>query len=307
MRTKLRPWHLGVGLIAICILILWTLSYWRGRGVATPAAMLACLPRSGAVSVYLDANALRSSGLLDLIAGSKATEEIEYQRFVAGTAFDYRNHLHSLAATFSGGTTHLVVRGSFDWKKLSAYAAAQGGTCQNSLCRVPGGSGRFVSFYPLRSDAMAIAFSADEWAALEITPRNAAPPDPQPDQPVWISVTGPALRDVKTLPSGARSFVSPLESAESIVLSMGANEEKLELNLSVVCISETTASELVMQLEGATNMLRKMLERENQKPNPRDLSGMLVAGNFRREDRRVLGTWPMHREFISTLASGSMD
>lgn len=307
MRMQLRPWHLGVGAAAVCALTLGTLSYVRSRGVSTPGAMLACLPRTGNVTVYLDVRSLRQSGMLDMIVGSKATEDLEYRQFVDGTGFDYRRDIDAIAASFSGRNSYLVLSGRFDWKKLNAYAAAQDGNCRNSVCRVPASGGRFVSFYPMRSSAMAIAFSYDNSAVLDIAPRSAPEDAAEPDQPIWISVGGPALRDVPALPAGAKSFVSPLESAEAIVLSIGPSDGQLRMNLNVLCASETAASDLVVKLEGATNMLRKMLEREKQRPNPGDLSGLLVAGSFRREQRRVAGAWPMHREFIQSLASGSLN
>jgi hypothetical protein len=44
-----------------------------------------------------------------------------------------------------------------------------------------------------------------------------------------------------------------------------------------------------------------MIEREHQKPNPVDLSGVLTSGTFRSEGRRVAGTWPIERAFIENL------
>jgi hypothetical protein len=307
MRSKLQPWHLGAALVLTCVAVLATLYYVRSRSVATPRAMLACLPRSGAVSLYLDVEGLRRSGIMDLIAGSKAVEDLEYQKFVDGTGFDYRRDLEGVAATFSGKNSHLVLRGSFDWKRIDAYAMAQGGTCNNSVCRVAASGGRFFSFYPLRSNAMAIAISFDEWAAMSIAPHTSPSDAPMPDQPLWMSVTGPALRDVAAVPTGAQSFVSPLESAENIILSIGPSNNNLQVNLNVLCASEATASDLVTKLEGATNMLRKMLDREQMKPNPRDLSSILVAGAFRRDGRRVIGLWPMQRDFVEAVVSGSVN
>jgi hypothetical protein len=269
--------------------------------------MLACLPRTGAVAVYLDVEGLRRSGVLDLIAGSKATEDLEYQKFVEGTGFDYRRDLEALAGSFSGRNSHLVLRGAFDWKRLGAYAAAQGGKCNNTVCRVPVTNGRFLSYYPLRSNAMAISISNDEWAALDISQRSSLEGAAVPDQPIWLSVTGSSLRDVSSLPTGAQSFVSPLESADSIVVSIGPSDNRLQVNLKVECASDAAATELVTKLQGATEMLRKLLERDNMKPNPRDLSGILVAGVFHREGNRVVGGWPMQRDFIEALASGSVN
>jgi hypothetical protein len=45
---------------------------------------------------------------------------------------------------------------------------------------------------------------------------------------------------------------------------------------------------------------------EHQPPNPRDLSGVLVAGKFERLGARVLGRWPLARAFLEKLASGSL-
>src|ERR1700736_1972308 len=97
MRTKLQPWHLVAAVILLCGGVLGTLYWMRSRTAASPRAMLACLPRTGAVAVYLDGEGLRRSGVLDLITGSKATEDLEYQKFVEGTGFDYRRDLEALA------------------------------------------------------------------------------------------------------------------------------------------------------------------------------------------------------------------
>ncbi|MDQ6741069.1 MAG: hypothetical protein M3021_12120 [Actinomycetota bacterium] len=307
MRSKLQPWHLGAALILICVAVLGTLYFLRSRSVATPSSMLSCLPRTGAVSLYLDMEGLRRAGIVDLIAGSKAMEDLEYQKFVEGTGFNYRRDLDAVAGAFSGRNSYLVLRGSFDWKRIDAYAIAQGGTCNNSVCRVAASEGRYLSFYPLRSNAMAMAVSSDEWAALSISAHPPAAGLQAPDQPIWLSVSGPALRDVSAVPTGARSFISPLESAENIIMSIGPSDDRLQVHMDVLCDSDTAAADLVTKLEGATNMLRKMLDREKVKPNPRDLSSILTAGNFRREGRRVTGSWPMQRDFVEAVVSGSVN
>jgi hypothetical protein len=308
MFKSLRPWQLVLGIFVICGLVLAALYMIRARGASTPGRMVASLPRSGMVVVYLDVNSLRKAGILDLIAGSKATENVEYQQFVEGTGFDYRRHLDGIAASFSGRNSYIVLRGSFDWKKLNAYAQANGGACRNAVCRVPGPQRRFASFYPLRADTMGLAFSYNELAALDIMPRAELEGVAEPDQPIWISVAGPALQEIPALPAGARSFVSPLESADQITMSIGpAPDGQLQVNAEVKCASETTASDLIIKLEGATNTLRKMLEREKQKPSPRDLSGVLHGGKFRREGQNVYATWPMDRQFIEALAAGAVE
>jgi hypothetical protein len=65
------------------------------------------------------------------------------------------------------------------------------------------------------------------------------------------------------------------------------------------------ASTLVIQLEQLTETLRTWIAREHLKPNPGDLSGVLTAGSFRREDRRVFGSWPIPKEFVRTISDGA--
>ena len=41
-------------------------------------------------------------------------------------------------------------------------------------------------------------------------------------------------------------------------------------------------------------------------PNPRDLSGVLVAGKFQQQNALVTGTWPLERGFVEALAAGQV-
>jgi hypothetical protein len=50
-----------------------------------------------------------------------------------------------------------------------------------------------------------------------------------------------------------------------------------------------------------------MIEREKLKPNPHDLSGLLTAGVFKQQDKRVTGHWPLDRGFVESLASGKVE
>ncbi len=303
-----QPWHLAAFMIALCAGVIAIIYAARSRGIDTPSQMIACLPHRGATVAYVDVDALRRSGFLDLIAGSKATEELEYASFVDATGFDYRRDLDRLALSISGNNVWLVLRGRFNWNRLNAYTNAHGGLCRNAVCEAQTSSRRWVSYYPLRPGAMALAMSAEQGAVYGITPRaSTADLAQSPDQPVWILVPAATLRTARSLPTGARSFVSPLGSAERVVFSIGPQENALRLSADVTCSSEQAAAELLSQLQRATTMLRSMLERENQQPNPRDLSGVLVAGSFRREGRRVLGAWPVPREFIETVAQGDLN
>ncbi len=117
----------------------------RSRSLASPQALLACLPRTGAVTVYLDMAGLRRSGILDAIAGSKATEDLEYKKFVQATGFDYRNDLEAVAAAFSGKNSHMVLRWRFRLETAPGLRRRAGGQVQREFS-LPG---RFKR-WPLR-------------------------------------------------------------------------------------------------------------------------------------------------------------
>jgi hypothetical protein len=251
-------------------------------------------------------DAMRRSGILNMIAGSKVAEDLEYKSFVDQTSFDYRHDLDAIAATFGADQIFFVLRGHFDWNKLRAYAQHQGGTCRNSFCAVDGSKpGRRISFYPLKSNLMALAVSPDDMAAYQIT-RNASHVNPfAPAEPVWMLVPAAVLKNAQSLPSGTRAFAIALEKAERIIFSIGPEGDHLQVGVNVTCKDTEAASALLVQLETTTNTLRRMLASEHQQPNVKDLSGVLVAGSFRRDDRRVLGQWPIQRAFVDEITGGA--
>ena len=304
MLSRRRLAIVAVAVVAAAAALVWYLN--RGRDFGADEA-IAALPQSAGATVFVDVDRIRAAGILDMIAGTKAAEDLEYREFVSGTGFDYRRDLRTVAASFSGGDAFFVLRGRFDWSRIERYAKAQGADCKGALCRLRSArSGRWMSFYRLRGNALAIAFSTNQSAALDIAPRKDGI-TPRPDTggtPVWAVVTPASLRGA-ALPAGTQSFASPLVDAETILFSLGPGKQGLELKLDVTCGSASAASDLLVRLEAATNMLRKLIERERLKPNPGDLSGLLTSGVFRREDRRVYGWWPVPNQLVQGLASGS--
>ena len=294
---------LAVAVVAAAASWVW---YTKGGSGLGAAEAIAALPRSAGATVFVDVDRIRSAGILNKIAGTKAAEDLEYREFVSGTGFDYRRDLRTVAASFSGGDAFFVLRGQFDWPRIENYAKAQGADCKAQPCRVRSPqSGRWMSFYRLNRNALAMAFSNNQYAALDIAPgKSAALPPRTADAPVWAVVTPGSLRGA-ALPAGTQSFASPLIAAETILFSLGPGKQGLELKLDVTCGSASAASDLLVRLESATNMLRKLIERERMKPNPGDLSGLLTSGVFRREDRKVFGWWPVPDELVQGLASGS--
>jgi hypothetical protein len=273
--------------------------------------MLQRLPARDAITLFLDFDALRQGGILKLVSPSKAAEEPDYQAFVRATGFDYRHDLDLAAASFSKDGEFFVIKGRFDWKKLDAYAIAQGGTCEGRLCRMPGSTPqRRISFFPVQSNLMALAVSGDSFAAMRLADAQAAdlavqPLDP-PGDPVWLSIPADSLKTTDRLPPGTRLFAAALGSADKILLSLGPQGRQLEAKLAVTCRTSADAAALAAQLQRVTALLREMIARENQKPDPKDLSGVLTAGVFQQAGRRVTGRWPLPSVFLESLAGGEL-
>ena len=75
---------------------------------------------------------------------------------------------------------------------------------------------------------------------------------------------------------------------------------------ALLCATAEAAADLTKQLSGVTGLLKDMIGRAHMTPNPRDLSGVLVAGLFEQRAATVIGTWPVERGFVEALASGQI-
>jgi hypothetical protein len=308
MRHRFHPWLLLLALIVVCSAVIGLVALLRYRGTADQAGLLSRLPTENAFVLYLDFDALRKAGMLNLLDRSKVPEEPEYKSFVAESGFDYREDLDSALVSFRPDGVFMLLRGRFNWKALSGYVQAQGGTCLNAFCRTIGSTpDRHISFFPLRPGVMGLAVSKDDWAATNLTvKRPKLDTAAIPKQPVWLWVPSGRLADVDNLPAGTRQFAKAMQGAEKIVLSVGPRGDGYEAVLDVTTRSVPDASTLVSHLEGITSFLKKMIAEEKRSPNPQDLSGVLTAGVFERQDRRVVGRWPLERAFLEALASGSL-
>jgi hypothetical protein len=307
MTRRFQPWQLATLVILVCGGVVW-FAHWRRAARSFDAAgLLECLPPDRSTHVYIDVDALRRSGILDLLTGSRAAEEPDYRKFVNETGFDYRLDLDAVAAAFLQGDVYFAMRGRFNWRQLSKYARDQGGSCQNAICDMPASTPqRYISFYPLKSDILALAVSHEQRGVLMIGPGEWATPPQIPAEPVWISAPAFVFSDVKNLPEGTHSFLSPLAQAQRITFAVGPQGDRLQIRLDVTCANPQAAAALADQLSKTTDLLKKMLERQHMTPNTQDLSGILVAGNFEQQDQRVLGTWPVERGFIQALAAGKV-
>lgn len=306
MRLRFQPWQLALLLIAVCAASVAGVYLYRTRGGSAPTDLVSYLPTGNATIVYVDVSAIRRSGILKMITGSKAAEDLEYRQFVDATMFDYREDLDAVAAAFKDGQVFLALKGRFHWKNLMEYAAHQGGSCHNSFCTAPSSRPNHrISFYPVRPDLMGLSVSQDDFAAYQVARKSGKLELTPPLDPVWVLVPALALRDADALPAGTKAYASALRNAEQIVFTLGPQADHLQVSINVQCRDAKDASALQHDFENTTETLRKLIAREHQQPNPTDLSGVLVAGTFRRDDRRIFGQWPIPRAFVDAMVSES--
>ena len=306
MNYKKRAALLIIMIASLCGLAVWGVARFRYRSLRTTADWLQRLPTQDAAVFYIDFAALRKGGVLEMLAGSKVAEEPEYKVFVMKTEFDYTRDLDAVLACFTPRAKYLVVEGRFDWNSLQSYAREQGGTCRDALCRMSGSTPeRKISFFPLRPNLMGLAVSPDDSAAidLESTAARRRALD-LPDAPVWVSIPPAMLKTGADMPPGTRMFAHTMEDADDVSIAMAPTGNRFEARLNVQCRSERQAAALAAQLAGITAMLREMIAREHQTPNPRDLSGVLTSGTFNHLGTRVLGSWPLEKGFVEGLLGG---
>jgi hypothetical protein len=129
--------------------------------------------------------------------------------------------------------------------------------------------------------------------------------EPIPDQPVWVSIPPSVLQKPETFPAGTQLFAKALQNSDTVTLSVGPNGQSFRAMLTVTCRSAEEAVLLEAQFEKVTEVLRKLIAANQQQPNPKDLSGVLTSGAFRREDRRVLGNWPIEKAFLENMVGGT--
>ena len=119
-----------------------------------------------------------------------------------------------------------------------------------------------------------------------------------------ISIPPSIVKSGQTLPEGTQMFARSLEQAQAVTLSLTPEGTNFAARLDVRCASPEVASALAAQLTKTTNLLRELIMRENNRPNPADLSGFLTSGTFLQDGVRVRGYWPMQRALIDNLLGG---
>jgi hypothetical protein len=274
---------------------------WRTREFFRPESLFSRFPAEDAMALDIDVIALRKAGLL---TSSKTPLEPEYKAFVDGTGFDYRRDLDSLAASFSKTGNYFIARGRFDFDKLRAYAASQGGSCFDALCRVQGSQPeRHISFLPLRGDALALAVAADDLAATRLAKTGAPISVSLPDSPVWLSVPGSLLRETGAVPPGIRMMLSSITGADRVLITVGPAAAGIEAHMETTCRNADEAKLLASQLQSTTSILKNEMPHDREIGSD-DLARTLAAGVFEQTGARVIGRWPVSRALIDSLTAG---
>lgn len=302
MVTTRRNITLTIVLAAILLtsVIVWL--RWRdNRAFSDTRLILSRFPVEDAIVLNADFGSIRKAGLL---SDPKLPLEPEYRQFLEGTGFDYRKDLDSVTASFSKSGNFFIARGRFNWQRLREYAARQGGSCYEELCRMQGSTPeRRISFLPLRDDTMALAVSTDDLAANRLT-KQGDPVNAQiPAAPLWISVPGSALRDRSASPPGLGLMLSALTNADRLVLTVGLSGTGLAAKMEATCRTKDDARVLASQLRTVTATLKEALQQDKQAQSD-DLIAVLVGGTFQDNGARVTGIWPFSKSLIASLTSG---
>jgi hypothetical protein len=305
LRIWFKPWVFLTLLAVLIVTAAFVAHRLRFRFVRSDADMAALLPEQGLATFFVDVEALRRAQMSGLLVSSKPAEENDYQQFVRGTGFDYARDIDAVVGEGDSTQLFFVLRGRFNWAKLRQYAGEHGGSCQNDICKVPTSTaGRFASFLAIQPNVLALSLSTDPAAVVALSPRRINGTQSIPVAPIWVRVGHSLLTDPKALPLPARIFAMALASSDSVVLSVEPDSSKrnpFELKMKAVCRNGVIADTTRKQLEIQTRMLGIELEREHQRPNPADLSGLLTAGSFQVVESSVIGSWPIRRELLAQL------
>ncbi len=287
-------------MVAVCAATLAAVALYRSIPMK-PAVMLRRLPTKDSLLVAIDFAALRKLGILQMLDSSPLSRDAEYEKFVEETQFNYTQDLDYVLASFGPAGKYFLARGRFDWKALRAYALGQSGICYNTLCRMQGSTPeRHISFYAVQQNLMALAVSQEDDAALRMQ-QEVATDVPAPDAALWMYLPPSVLKSPEELPEGTVLFARSVDQAKSVTLGFEPEGDHIAAKLNVLCNNDNDALVTATELSKVTEVLKSVIAHGGQRPNPRDWSGVLVAGTFQNQGPRVFGHWPIQREFIENM------
>ena len=88
-----------------------------------------------------------------------------------------------------------------------------------------------------------------------------------------------------------------MTGVDDVMLTIGASGSNFAARLEAQCKTSQDAANLTSQLQALTGLLKAAIGREKKKPDAKDLSGVLTAGQFRQSDRAVYGEWTLRSLF----------
>ena len=292
----------GIVVAAAFLVLLAAGMKWREtRQFSETRMLLSRFPVEDAIVLNVDFAAVRAAGLL---SNGKAPLEPEYKQFLDATGFDFRRDLDSVTASFSKSGYFYIARGRFNWQKLRDYAAHQGGSCYQDLCRMPGSTPeRRISFLPLRDDTMAIAVSTDDLAANRLTKQGEPLTAALPSAPAWVLVPGSAVHELGAVDPGMGLMLSALNNADRLVVTVELSGSGLAAKMEATCRNKEDAGVLASQLRTVTAKLKEAT-RQSKDAQSDVLVQVLGGGTFDDNGVKVNGQWPLNRSLIADLTSG---
>lgn len=303
---RLGPWTLATLLILFCLVLASGIFYYRSTDL--PVHELArYLPSKDAVTVSIDVKSLRAAGLLDALAGSRVAEEQDYRSFVDVTGFDYRTDLDTLLYSSSeGGNIYLLAVGRFDWNAITSYANGQGAMCRYGFCRMRSSqAGKWLSFFPMRSNVMGFAVSQDELGALALQERAEPVAASLFAEPITISLPGRLLKaKPPAVPASLAAWLGLMEGGESARIVVAGRSGDFEIKMQIQCATPTAGAAMAKRLNDGLLELREVSAKAEADGGPNGLPLLLSQGQVKQEDRTVVTTWSVNRGFLESLLSG---
>lgn len=243
--------------------------------------------------------------MLKLVSSNKLGEQdSDYRKFAAQTHFDYTKDLDALAGAADDGREAFLLRGRFDRSSLRKYATESGGHCSGEVCGVLSReSGRWTSFQFVQPDVLALDVGQDEPFTAGMHER--VPVEmPSPD-PVWVQFSSKLLKHPAELPLPLQILVVSVQSARPVILSVAASEDGIKtgflLKVRATFPNAAAADTIRNQMERETKALSLALAKQEPKPDPKDLTGLLASGTFQAANNQLLGRWVVGPEFLQLL------
>ena len=302
-----KSFHPALTLLLLAVAVgagLFGIHRYRYRFVRTSADLVRRLPAGDATVFFADVEMLRRAGLVQSLSG---THDGDYLAFVRSTSFEWSRDLDALAGTYADGEWRLLLRGRFRISELRRYAKSHGGSCDETVCLLPGTErGRWVGFGELQPDVLAVASGTKRSAVDSLLTQDPAvlPAADEPAVPLWIRPAHKLLLHPETLPVALRLLAAPLVPASDVVLSAnrpGRASDAFSLHLKAEFPSSSVAQTAHRQFENGTRLLRSELAREHAQPSATDLTGVLTEGEFRSSGIELSGVWPVPKKLLDAL------